>query len=182
MWRTRVGYAGGETNNPTYRAIADHTEALQIDYDPQALSFGALLDVYWSEHLPCRPSWSRQYAAILFHHDAEQKQAVLRALDAQREKRGELYVDVLPIDEQRRFWVAEDYHQKYYLRQTYELNRGFVQVYPEPAAYRDSPAAARLNGYLGGYGNSAQLSEEIELLGLSPKGKDFLARLLARRP
>jgi len=50
--RTRVGYAGGSTNNPTYYNLGDHSETVQIDYDPTRISYEELLEVFWDSHNP----------------------------------------------------------------------------------------------------------------------------------
>ena len=48
--RTRVGYAGGISNNPTYHNLGSHSETIQIDYDPTQISYNELLDVFWDSH------------------------------------------------------------------------------------------------------------------------------------
>ena len=68
MIRTRVGYAGGTTNNPTYRALGDHAETIQVDYDPTQISYEELLEAFWTSHSPTSRPWSRQYASIIFYH------------------------------------------------------------------------------------------------------------------
>ena len=73
MIRTRVGYAGGEKANPTYRDLGNHSEAIQIDFDPAVITYEDLLDLFWESHNPTRPSWSPQYASFVFAHDAEQE-------------------------------------------------------------------------------------------------------------
>jgi len=50
--RTRVGYAGGATENPTYHHLGDHTETIQIEYDPARISYQELLDAFWAGHKP----------------------------------------------------------------------------------------------------------------------------------
>ena len=52
MVRTRVGYAGGMKINPTYYDLGDHTETIQIDYDPAKITYEKLLDVFWDSHNP----------------------------------------------------------------------------------------------------------------------------------
>jgi len=67
IYRTRVGYAGGSTSSPTYRNIGDHTETIQIDYNPKEISHEELLDVFWRSHSPEVKSWSRQYMSASKH-------------------------------------------------------------------------------------------------------------------
>ena len=73
MIRTRVGYTGGNKENPTYRTLGDHTESIEVDYDPGIISYADLLKVFWRSHDPGSRSWSRQYIAAIFYHNEEQK-------------------------------------------------------------------------------------------------------------
>ena len=81
MIRTRVGYAGGAKENPTYHNLGDHTETLQIDYDSSKISYEKLLELFWEEHDPTSRSWSRQYKAVVFYHDEEQKRLAIAGRD-----------------------------------------------------------------------------------------------------
>ena len=147
MIRTRVGYSGGTKKNPTYYSLGDHTETFQIDYDPARISYEQLLDIFWKNHDPAIKSWSRQYMAAVFYHNEEQKQLAIksRAREEERQKT-KIYTDVLPASE---FYLAEDYHQKYYLRRERELLREFTAIYPALKDFISSTAVARANGYAG---------------------------------
>jgi methionine-S-sulfoxide reductase len=171
--RTRVGYCGGSTAHPTYYDLADHTEALQIDFDPQVVSYEAMARRFFAEHDPSRPrNWSRQYMTALFCiGDAERHraQAVKAQVEAERQK-----PVLTPLVAIERFWPAEDYHQKYYLRSYRDLVaelRGYDDV-----TLRESTAAARMNGYVSDHGTRAQLEEDLPRLGLSPSGETLLCR------
>ena len=67
-----------------------------------------------------------------------------------------------------RFYVAEDYHQKFRLRQQDDLMWEFRSMYPDAGEFMNSTAAARINGYLGGHGSEAALRKDLSALGLSP--------------
>jgi len=105
---TTVGYTGGENPKPTYQSVCagdQHTEAIQIEYDPSQVSYEKLLDEFWSGH---RPSPSKaQYKSAIWYHDEEQRAVAEAAIKA----KGEAFVDV---DEAKDWHDAEDYHQKYY--------------------------------------------------------------------
>ncbi len=70
-----MGYAGGSTKNPTYHNLADHTETVQIDYDPNVIKYDELLSYFFAAHNPFGTALSTQYKSIIFVHDAEQERA-----------------------------------------------------------------------------------------------------------
>ncbi|MBI5368619.1 MAG: peptide-methionine (S)-S-oxide reductase [Planctomycetes bacterium] len=175
MVRTRVGYAGGKHSDPTYHDLGDHTETTEIDFDPTRITYGQLLDLFWESHNPCAAAWSRQYMSAIFYHGEEQRRLACASRDRVAAARGEqVTTEIAPAG---RFTVAEDYHQKYSLRNTLELMREFKRFYPGARDFINSTAAARVNGYLGGHGTRAQLEAELPSLGLSPEaGRLLLAR------
>jgi peptide-methionine (S)-S-oxide reductase len=170
--RTRVGYAGGTTENPTYYNLGDHTESIQIEYDPAVISYEELLDVFWASHDPFRQPWSRQYMAIVFTHDDEQERQAIEGRDRLAAGMGQkVTTEIVPFS---RFYLAEDYHQKYRLQQDPVLVREFRAIYPSTQDFVDSTAAARVNGYVAGYGSLEMLRDELDSLGLSTGGRERL--------
>lgn len=170
--RTRVGYAGGTKKDPTYYNLGDHTESIQVDYNPEKVSFEQLAEIFWSNHNPRSRSFKRQYANILFYHNQRQKEiahATKRELDAGGE--GEIYTGIQKLNN---FYPAEDYHQKYRLRRSGRFIKEIKSIYADPDDLRDSTAAARLNGYLAGNGSTEQVKANIGKLGLSPEAQDKL--------
>lgn len=178
MVRTRVGYAGGKKRHPTYHSLGDHTETLQLDYDPARISYEELLEIFWNSHSPTRRSWSRQYMAAVFYHDEAQRQLALASKAQQAAKyTAEITTEILPATE---FYLAEDYHQKYMLRYTSELLDEYRALYPDPKDFINSTATARVNGYVSGYGELGQLQAELDSLGLSPEGRKRLVEFARR--
>jgi methionine-S-sulfoxide reductase len=174
--RTRVGYAGGSTETPTYHRLGDHTETIQIDYDPARISYGDLLDIFWKSHNPASRAWSKQYMAAIFFHNDEQKRSAAKTKERETVRRGEeIHTQILPLTA---FYRAEDYHQKYRLRRERNLLREFERMYPAPGDLTDSTAAARVNGYLGGHGSVADLNADLIRLGLSEDGGRHLLRIV----
>jgi len=170
--RTRVGYAGGTKENPTYHSLGDHSESLQIDYDPSRISYEQLLDVFWASHDATQKPWSRQYISVIFYHDEEQKRLATASMEREQERRGKkILTEIVPL---QKFYLAEDYHQKYYLLNEFRLAREYQAIYPAQEDFLDSTAVSRVNGYIGGNGSSEQLEREISSLGLSPEGENFL--------
>jgi peptide-methionine (S)-S-oxide reductase len=163
--RTRVGYSGGEKKNPTYHDLGDHSESIQIDYDPTQISYEKLLEIFWASHNPTQRSWSRQYKAAVFYHNEDQKRLAIETRDREAAKRkSAIATEILPATP---FYRAESYHQKYRLRHDRDLMKEFNAIYPSDTDFVNSTAAARVNGYLDGYGTPETLKEELDGLGLS---------------
>jgi methionine-S-sulfoxide reductase len=174
--RTRAGYAGGTTPNPDYGHIGDHTETVQVDYDPGRIAYADLLKVFWDSHRPTSHPWKRQYMNAIFFDNPRQQEEALASKTAMEERLGRtVNTEVLPL---RSFTRAEDYHQKYLLKREADLMRDLTRIYPRHRDLVDSTAAARLNAYAGGYGSSEQLSREIDLLGLRPESREKLEKLV----
>lgn len=158
--------------------MGDHTETVQVDFDPKRITYEQLLAFFWERHRPGQRAWSRQYMNAVFYHDEKQKQAALESKSEIEEKTGRaVRTQVVPV---RSFTLAEDYHQKYLLRRATDLMRELKAVYPTLMGLVDSTAAARLNGYVGGYGNQVQLEREVELLGISPVSQKNLLEMVSR--
>ncbi len=171
-----MGYAGGETENPDYDNIGDHTEAVQVDYDPRRISYAQLLDIFWASHTPNNRSWLTQYRNAIFYHDDRQQKAGEDSKAAMARKTGQtIRTKVAPL---RSFNLAENYHQKYLLKRRSDLTAEMVRIYPLDRNFIDSTAVARLNGYVGGNGSALHLAREIDSLGLSDTGRQALKTLV----
>jgi len=179
VWRTSVGYAGGTKDDPTYHDLGDHSECVQIQFDPSVVSYGELLAVMWAAHDTTQPSYVSQYASIVLAHDdiqfeiAQESLAALEALLGQKMH--------TRIERTGRFWLAEDYHQKYHLQNDEVLMEDFWGMYPSLREFIDSPTAARVNGFMAGEGTPARLAWEINLFGLSPAGRARLGDIVMKR-
>ncbi len=170
--RTRVGYSGGTKANPTYKSLGDHTETIQIDFDPLKITYAQILDVFWSSHEPAESSWAKQYRNVIFYHNEEQRRHAEKTRDRTAARTGKkVRTDIEPAST---FYPAEDYHQKFRLQQDHFLTAEYDAIYPVMKDFMNSTAVSRVNGYLGGYGTSASLSREISSLGLSGDGQKRL--------
>lgn len=177
--RTRVGYAGGTKPAPTYVDLGDHSETIQIDYDPTQITYQELLDVFWSSHSPTSRPWAKQYASIIFYHNEEQRRQAEVSLANKAARLGQpLFTEVAPLLE---FYLAEAYHQKHSLQQVPELLQEFQGIYPDVQSLVQSTATMRVNSYLGGYGTLARLEEEIADLGLSLAAQNKLMEVVSAR-
>jgi peptide-methionine (S)-S-oxide reductase len=119
---TRVGYTGGNTDNPTYKEVCTdrtgHAEAVEVDYDPGKVRYEDLLKVFWENHDPTQlnrqgPDWGTQYRSAIFYHTPEQQaaaQASKEALEKARQYSKPIVTQIVPAVT---FFAAEDYHQQY---------------------------------------------------------------------
>ena len=165
-------------DSPTYRKMGDHTETVQVDYDPKRITYAQLLDIFWKSHEPTRRSGSRQYRpAVFYHNEAQRRQASASKAALEQTIGRAVKTEVVPV---RSFTMAENYHQKYLLKSHQALVSEMARIYPNRQDFVDSTAVARLNGYAGGHGTGDQLSREIDILGLSAEGKKRLAKLVKR--
>jgi peptide-methionine (S)-S-oxide reductase len=120
---TEVGYAGGHTDNPTYKQVCSkstgHAEVVQLKYDPEKITYEALLEIFFEMHDPTQvnrqgPDVGDQYRSVIFYHTPEQKQAA-ETMKAELDE-GDRYSRPIAtqIEKAPTFWPAEDYHQEYF--------------------------------------------------------------------
>lgn len=93
--------------------MGDHTETVQIDYDPAVITYDELLAEFWSSHRPTRPTSSRQYASMIFYASEAEREAAEASKRALESSVGRLYTEIVPL---ARFYLAEEYHQHYYAK------------------------------------------------------------------
>jgi len=173
--RTVVGFAGGSSLNPTYRRLGDHTETIQVEYDPEVTNYSKLLEIFWANHNPTSKC-SRQYMSAIFYHDQEQKKLAEESMKVEQKKRNaSIQTKILPMGV---FTNAEDYHQKYLL-QRYPYILAQMDIDPGDELI-NSFVAARLNGYVGGYGTLSAFEGEKERFGLSPKIISYVQNIVAK--
>jgi peptide-methionine (S)-S-oxide reductase len=123
------GYAGGQTENPSYRAVCNgdtgHAEVIQVHFDPSIISYRDLLNVFFAIHDPTTlnrqgADVGTQYRSAIFYHDEEQKKVaeeLIKDLNAQKIWDRPIVTEVSKLD---KFYMAEDYHQEYFARNPYQ--------------------------------------------------------------
>jgi peptide-methionine (S)-S-oxide reductase len=134
------GFAGGTTENPTYREVCTettgHAEVTEIVFDPARISYSKLLDVYWQAHDPT--TLNRQgadegtsYRSIILYRDEKQKhEAEKSKLEAQKNFKSPIVTEIVPL---KKFYPAEDYHQEYYDNNPHQ---GYCQVVIAPKLHK----------------------------------------------
>jgi peptide-methionine (S)-S-oxide reductase len=119
---TAVGYEGGTLDNPSYKDVCSnrtgHAEVVEVEFDPERVSYETLLKVFWENHDPTTlnrqgPDVGTQYRSVIFFHSPEQQAAAEASLSkleqAHRFKRP-IVTQIVPAET---FYKAEDYHQQY---------------------------------------------------------------------
>ena len=120
---TAVGYIGGELQNPTYEEVCTdktgHAEAVEVEYNPDEISFKDLLNVFWTNHNPTTlnsqgPDVGIQYRSAIFYHDEKQKEIAEKSkqeLGQSGKFENPIVTEIVPAPT---FYKAEEYHQKYF--------------------------------------------------------------------
>jgi len=117
------GYSGGDVVNPSYREVktgnTGHAEVVQLEYDPNVISYEELLEIYWKTHDPTQlnrqgADVGTQYRSVIFYHNDKQKELA----EGYKQKLEEAGIwdkpIVTAIEPFKNFFVAEGYHQDYY--------------------------------------------------------------------
>ncbi len=138
------GYAGGEVPNPTYEAVCSettgHAEVVQIAFDPEAVSFRELLEVFFTIHDPTTLNRQgndvgTQYRSAIFHHDEEQRlisEDVIEEMTVAGLWDDPIVTEVTALDT---FYEAEEYHQRYFEKNPFQPYC-FVVVRPKVSKFR----------------------------------------------
>jgi peptide-methionine (S)-S-oxide reductase len=117
---TTVGYSGGTSPNPTYQEVCTgrtgHAEVVQVEFDPEEVSYDELLQRFWEIHDPTTlnrqgPDVGTQYRSAIFWHSPEQEAAARASKEALQARSNKTIVtEITPASD---FYPAEDYHQRY---------------------------------------------------------------------
>jgi peptide-methionine (S)-S-oxide reductase len=124
VYSTAVGYAGGDTKNPTYEEVCsgftNHTEAVLVVFDPKKVSYELLLKAFWEGHDPTQGmrqgnDSGTQYRSAIYTYGEKQMKAALSSKEVfekelLRARHGKITTEILPAPA---FYYAEDYHQQY---------------------------------------------------------------------
>lgn len=121
----KSGYEGGDVANPTYEDVCtgttNHAEVIEISYDPTKISFDELLEIFWKSHDPTTlnrqgADVGTQYRSVVFYHSDEQK-ATAEKYKAELNKTNAFGKPVVTeITKAQPFYVAENYHQDYFIK------------------------------------------------------------------
>ncbi len=122
------GYAGGNTENPTYKEVCTdttgHAEVVEVEFDAARVSFDQLLEVLWNTHDPTTPNrqgpdmGSQYRSAVFFHNPGQQAaaEASVKRLTVSGRFANPVVTEITPAP---RFYRAEEYHQRYFEKHGY---------------------------------------------------------------
>ena len=122
---TAVGYTGGNLDNPSYEDVCTdntgHAEAVQVEYDPNQVSYDDLLKIFWENHNPTTlnrqgPDIGTQYRSAIFFHDSEQEKTAIQSkekLQNSNQFKNKIVTQIIPA---KKFYRAEEYHQRYFAK------------------------------------------------------------------
>ena len=127
---TQVGYSGGMKQCPTYEDVCTdttgHAESIEVEYNPEEISYEDLLKIFWNNHNPTTPNRQgpdigTQYRSVIFFHTPEQEKDALemktKLASVAREKfNAEIITEIKPVQE---FYRAEEYHQQYFAKSNF---------------------------------------------------------------
>ena len=120
--KSEVGYMGGTLDDPTYEDVCSkgtgHVEVVQLEFDPEVISYEELLELFWKMHDPTQvdrqgPDVGDQYRSVIFTHSEEQEKATNDAIKKLTEAGAYHHPIATIIEPAKTFWRAEEYHQKY---------------------------------------------------------------------
>jgi len=146
VWRTVVGYSGGQYERPSFEDPGDHMGVVMVEYDPLALSYGQLLDIFLN-CCGCREHLSFQCISCVFVKN-EFERRLAQAAVARYELRMSSENNV-KVAVHKTFYKAEQWCQKHFLRMFPPLLDELKHVYPDEDCLIQSTLATRLNGILG---------------------------------
>jgi peptide-methionine (S)-S-oxide reductase len=136
--KVESGYAGGQTENPTYKEVCSgltgHAEVIQVTYDASIISFDEILAAFWQAHDPTQLNKQgndvgTQYRSVIFYHNDEQKKIAedyKLKLNTEQAYDKPVVTEIAPLTI---FYKAEDYHQNYY---NYNKEAGYCQFVVQP--------------------------------------------------
>lgn len=123
------GYSGGTVANPSYEQVCTgttgHAEVVQITFNPNAISFREILQIFFTAHDPTTlnrqgADVGTQYRSVIFYHGKEQKtvaEQVVKEIEAAKTWDSPIVTDIVPFNA---FYRAEDYHQEYFKRNQHQ--------------------------------------------------------------
>jgi peptide-methionine (S)-S-oxide reductase len=131
------GYAGGSVENPDYQQVCNgttgHAEVVQLEFDPEVISYQEILDIFFSVHDPTTRNRQgadvgTQYRSIILTHSDQQQDIAQTTIAALQKESGQKHI-VTEVEPLKEFYPAEDYHQDYFENNPYQ---GYCRIVIAP--------------------------------------------------
>ncbi len=143
------------------------------------ISYQDLLEVFWKSHKGTDRAWSRQYMPVLFYENARQQEiAEASKAELEAEYGRPVVTPLLPLE---KFYLAEEYHQKYRMQNLSGIMQDFKMIYPKGLDWVHSPAAAKINAFAGRNATVDSFNAISDQLGLSNASIRRLQEILQRK-
>ena len=136
------GYAGGTTDNPTYKQVCytdtNHAEVVEVTFDPAKVSYQTLVELFFRMHNPTQkdrqgPDFGTQYRSVIFTHDDAQARIAKEVRDQVGASGKWKSPVVTQIEPAPKFWKAEDYHQRYFEKHGGHCHVSYAELAAEDA-------------------------------------------------
>jgi len=179
VWRTVAGYSGGRYEKPSCEDLGDHVEAVMVEYAPQSLSYGQLLDIFLNRYGCCENLSSQCISHVFVKNESEKRLA-----EAAFERHRPRFSDGgrVKISMCKTFYTAEQWRQKHFLRMNPQLMNELRHMYSDEERLLQSTLATRLNGILGQRFSrkfpAPFLPDDFELYDLSERAEIILKNAL----
>lgn len=159
--RTRVGFSGGNSPYPTPRNKKDHTETVQLDFNPEVISYHTLLNHFFLNHNPNRKKYrDREYISIILYHSEEQRQIAEKIKKEQESfKKTDIQTEITLFEN---FTMAENRQQKWHIKRVAKAMEELKKIYQTEEEFIHATLPARLNSHAKGYGNLEETKKEIQ--------------------
>lgn len=170
--RTRVGYAGGNSTNPSYDNLGNHVEVFEVDYDPEILSYATMVELYFTTYDATARPFSQRVASVIYYRNKDEQviaEQIKSSLEAASEEG--IFTILRPIDT---FYLAEEKHQLSYLKQEVSLYAELQVMFDEEDQLLLSILASKLNGFIAGYGHEEDFEHVLSKSSLSQASLDRL--------
>lgn len=179
--RTRVGYSGGKSTNPSYKVVDLHTEVVEIDYDPEIISYGELIDIFFSSHNETLRPYDQRVKSLIFYRNDDEYEIAKMKLNTIRSNTPEEESVYTELKAFQVFYLAEPEHQNRSLKLETSLYDELKQIFETEDRVLLSILASKLNGYIYGYGTLEGAEALLTQSGLSEASKARVIDVIQNR-
>ncbi len=176
-----MGYSGGKSPNPSYKVVDFHSEVVEIDYDPQIISYGELIDIFFEAHNETLRPYDQRVKSLIFYRNQDEHEIAKAKLNQIRLTTPEDESVFTELKAFEIFYLAEEEHQNRSLKLEVSLYDELTQIFETDERILLSVLASKLNGYIYGYGTEENAERLLEMSGLSQTSKDRVREVIDNR-